>query len=984
LSSAIQTIIEGDGEIRKIFRDTNWAETDLGPIDKWSEVLRLSVGLCLNSRFPLILWWGKELTMLYNDPYIQHLQSKHPAAFCRRGKDVWSEIWQVIGPMLEGVLTTGKPTWNDDLLLFLERNGFPEETYHTFSYSAITDQDGKIVGIFTPVAETTQRVIDERRMNTLAELARARSKTEEELLPKINAVLQTNTMDLPLCAFFSFEPGSATGKVLAASASNGMVAELNKKRLSNELRQSLASGETRTIDNLAAIISSLPVSVRGLPPEKALVVPVVAPQSSEQFVLFAALSPHQPLNNASIAFVESVSREIATALKEVRAYEQERRKAEALQELDLAKTVFFNNVSHEFRTPLTLMLGPVERLLSRVIDTDDRSELESLHRNALRLLKLVNTLLDFSRIEAGRYEAHFEPTNLSTFTADLASLFRSAIEEAKLTFDVDCQASTEEAYIDKEMWEKIVLNLLSNAFKFTSQGKISISVSQTDKTFNLKVTDTGIGIATEDQPNLFKRFHRLKAEGARTYEGTGIGLAMVHELVRLHGGSISVKSETNVGTEFLVQIPRGYKHLPAAQVFHQESQHKTNYAATFVQEASSWLHRTSSQITTTDGSRKTTQTILVADDNADMRDYLQRLLSPIWSVALVSNGRQALAALETDPPDLLITDIMMPELDGLALLQEVRSSTRLCSIPVLLLSARAGEEDRARGLEAGADEYLVKPFSARELYARVARLLEQRLFSHTLETAIAERTKELTAALEAKSRFLSTLSHEVRTPMAGVIGVVELIQVNSKQDENIHELAKVAFDSCKRLLQILNDMLDASKLQAGALQLESRRFAVRPVIGDLVQLTIPETHRKGLEIISNVDADVPDTVCGDELRVRQVLQNLVFNAVKFTHQGKVSIHVLVERHKEKSTTLKFVVTDSGIGISAENQERIFEPFHQAEASTTRVYGGTGLGLSIARTLIELMGGQISLRSEPGKGSTFSVSIPFEDDLCDGN
>ena len=484
----------------------------------------------------------------------------------------------------------------------------------------------------------------------------------------------------------------------------------------------------------------------------------------------------------------------------------------------------------------------------------------------------------------------------------------------------------------------------------------------------------------------FKRFHRFKAEGARTYEGSGIGLAMVSELVRLHGGKVSVQSEVGVGTTFVVSIPRGHTHLPVDQVVHEgHDKLEAKHAAAFLLETSGWRTgspkaSTSSDDNTAHGVGEQQQRVIIADDNADMRDYLYRLLSPFWSIEAVSNGRQALSSLEREPAALVITDVMMPEMDGFELVRAIRSSEKLSTTPVLLLSARAGDEARAEGIEQGANDYLVKPFSTRELCARVTSLLQQKMVSQALETAVQQRTLELEAALQAKSRFLATVSHEVRTPMAGVIGLIELIS-QSSSDQEIRELADSAFASSKRLLQILNDLLDASKLQAGKVSLEHRNFAIRPAIGDAVQLVKTESNKKKLLVSSSVAPDVPDLVCGDELRVRQILLNLIFNAVKFTEHGEVHIEVSVRTMTPAVTELRFTVRDTGIGISEEQQKKLFSPFEQLQASTSRVFGGTGLGLSICQTLTELMNGEIGVESEPGKGSTFWVNIPFRADAC---
>jgi signal transduction histidine kinase len=970
-------------DMRELVNKFDWSRTPLGAKEDWPEVLRLSVELCLNSRFPLILWWGSELTMIYNDSYIGHLQSKHPGALGTSGKVVWSEIWDVIGPMLDGVLSTGEATYSDDLLLFLERNGYAEETYHTFSYSAIKDAQNTIVGILTPVAETTERVIAERRQSTLRELGRARSDSEQKLLAQVNAVLKSNQIDLPACAFYTLNLENHSSKILATNVERDTPfhQSLSSTAIMDQLWKVASSAKPARLDDLHKLLPALPEEVLKRTPTRAIIHPLTTHTETEWLMFFSAVSTNHKLDDNLQTFFESVGTQIAVALKDARAYEHERRKAEELQELDQAKTAFFNNISHEFRTPLTLMLGPIERLLNLVQDGESHEELQVVQRNSMRLLKMVNSLLDFSRLEAGRYDGQFEKTNLSEFTEDLASSFRSAIESAGLELEITCRTNNS-AYVDHDMWEKIVLNLLSNAFKFTTAGKISVNLYQTDNNFVLAVSDTGIGISSQEQPNLFKRFHRLRSEGARTHEGSGIGLAMVQELVRMHGGTITVESETGHGTTFTVTIPSGRTHLPAEKVHSTErTKIGSRHAASFIQEASGWNDsQSASPIDEENSQSQAIQRIVIADDNADMRNYLTRLLNPLWKVEVVANGEEALSAIKRKPADLLITDIMMPKLSGLELLQKLRSDADLASTPVLLLSARAGEEARASGLEAGADDYLVKPFAARELYARVGRLLQKRSVSLSLESAIKERTKQLTAALEAKSRFLSTVSHEVRTPMAGVIGLVELLLVES-QNEETKFLATSALDSAKRLLLILNNLLDASKLEAGRVILEKRWFAVRPVIEDVVQLGRADATKKHLQLRYMVSDQVPEFVCGDELRLRQILTNLVFNAIKFTVKGEVSASAEFLKKENGQVDLRFEVQDTGIGIAPEQKEELFEPFTQADDSTTRVFGGTGLGLSISKNLVTMMNGEIGVDSTPGKGSIFWVKLPFGEDAC---
>jgi PAS domain S-box-containing protein len=454
--------------------------------------------------------------------------------------------------------------------------------------------------------------------------------------------------------------------------------------------------------------------------------------------LIVGLSPRLQFDEAYQDFLKLIAAQIAAELIDARAYETERKRAEALLEIDRAKTTFFSNISHEFRTPLTLILGPLADTLKETdLPAAVHERIDLAHRNSLRLLRLVNALLDFSRIEAGRAQANFEPTDLAVLTQDLASLFRSTIERAGLSFEVGCEALPQPVYVDREMWEKIIFNLLSNAFKFTLEGSIRIELRARFETAVLRVIDTGVGIPQEELPRLFERFHRVKSTQGRTHEGTGIGLALVQELVKLQGGEIFASSAPGQGTVFTVEIPFSSSHRlpesPRAPVPEQAQPGRT--AEAFIQEASRWLPESpdssGSELILEEPStldRRFAPTfgarIVLADDNADMRAYVSHLLAPIYEVEAVADGAQALEVSRRRRPDLILSDVMMPNLDGFGLIKQLRSDPGLQGIPVILLSARAGEGSRVEGLDGGADDYLVKPFAGRELLARVGALIE--------------------------------------------------------------------------------------------------------------------------------------------------------------------------------------------------------------------------------------------------------------------
>jgi PAS domain S-box-containing protein len=736
----------GGGEMGERIRTFDWASHPLGPVKRWPQALRTSVSTCLDCAFPIVIWWGSELVILYNDEYRPILGSaKHPAALGACGSKVWPEIWDIIGPMLSRVLERGEATRSRDLLLHIERHGYPEEAYFSFSYSPIRD-DGDICGIFCPVIETTEKVIGERRLCTLRDLAAECNGAESESAAFDTAarVLAANPHDVPFALIYSIAPGESTAR-LAASAGIEPDTPASPRSIAIgggdvgiwSISAVARTGRPAVVDDLSRCFEHLPTGAWGTPPRTALVLPMLLPgQDQPRAILVAAVSPMRPLDENYRTFFGLMATQLASALADSQALAEERKRAEALAELDRAKTIFFTNVSHEFRTPLTLILGPLEDALAATAESEGRQRLELSLRNARRLQKLVNTLLDFSRIEAGRLEASYQPTDLAALTTELASVFRSAVEMAGLRLIIDCGALNEPVYVDRDMYEKVVLNLLSNAFKFTLEGEIEVALRDAGAVAELSVRDTGTGIAQEQLPQIFERFHRVEGARARTQEGTGIGLALVRELVKLHGGSVGVRSMVGEGTMFVVTIPKGKAHLPADRIAAPRHLAPTSLEVEhFLEEALRWLPDTvagpgeNGRASVATGQRPAPAgaprpRILWADDNADMRQYVRRLLAPLYDVEAVANGMEALAAVGREPPDLVLADVMMPGLDGFGLLQVIRGDERTRTIPVILLSARAGEEAKVEGLTAGADDYLIKPFTARELLAHVGAHLE--------------------------------------------------------------------------------------------------------------------------------------------------------------------------------------------------------------------------------------------------------------------
>jgi PAS domain S-box-containing protein len=770
--------LAGGGEMGERTRAFDWSKTPVGPLASWPQSLKTLVRTMLDSRYAMWLGWGREFTFFYNDAYARMtLGPKHPWALGKSAREVWSEIWSDIGPRAESVIRTGQATWDEGLLLFLERQGFPEETYHTFSYSPVPDDTGGVGGMLCVVTEDTERTIGERRLRTLRELAARTNdvaKSVEEACQTATGTLIGNPHDLPFVVLYLLSDDGRRARLVGQTGlemnSPACPAEVDLEHSPWPFRQVADSGNAVEVDDIRERFGPLPGGAWPEPTLRAVVLPMAKPgQARPTGFVVAGVSPRLVFNDGYRGFLDLLAGHVATAVANARAYEEERRRAEKLAELDRAKTAFFSNVSHEFRTPLTLMLGPVEDALAGSdgpLPPSQRERLEVVHRNGLRLQRLVNNLLDFSRIEAGRVRAAYEPTNLAAFTADLASNFRSACETAGLRLTVDCPPLAEVVFVDRPMWEKIVLNLLSNAFKFTFEGEIAVSMRQAEHAAELRVRDTGTGIPAEEMPRLFERFHRVENARGRTHEGSGIGLALVQDLVKLHSGSITAESEAGRGTTFVISIPLGTKHLPREQVGSSGSAAQPTTAANpFVEEALRWLPDAEqrpdpgSELPSFQEDRSGPASsphrldadrprVLVADDNADMRRYVLRLLSGPYAVEAVPDGAAALDSVRRQAPDLILSDVMMPRLDGFGLLRALRADPRTSSVPVVLLSARAGEESRVEGMKAGADDYLVKPFSARELLARVGALLQINRLRRESEQAIRQSEERFRVLFE--------------------------------------------------------------------------------------------------------------------------------------------------------------------------------------------------------------------------------------------
>ncbi len=745
----------------------DWAGHPLGDPAGWSAGIRAHVAAALASRFPTVLWLGEELRLVYNDAYIPMLGDKHPAALGSPGAQVWWDIWDVIAPMLRGVVRSGVATWSEDLPFAMVNEGRRRERYFTFTYSPIFGADGLVEGVFCAVTETTERVLGERRLQALSTLAAALLDVQAAgaILAAVIEVCEAHDADLPFAAIY------ATDAVLEPEARpEGPLAGARLHRATSSVAGLLPAVVAPLLDEASlgedgVYLAALPAWIPGLRarfgercPEQALAIPVGPAGGGERTaVLVLGLNSWRPLDDLYRGFCGLLADQVSAALARARAYEIERSRAEALAELDRAKTAFLTNVSHEFRTPLTLMLGPLEDLLGEASadgGNGGAERLEMIGRNGRRLLRLVNSLLDFSRIEAGRASPRLAVTDVGTLTLGVASSFADVCQMAGIGLVTGCQPAW--ALVDPAMWETIVLNLVSNAFKYTFAGSVTVRAGPAPAGgIELSVADTGTGVAAADLPYLFERFYRAASTSGRSTEGSGIGLALTKSLVEMQGGTIAVDSTLGRGTTVTVSLPPSALREPVREVGAGHAEPGAA-ARAYVDEAMQWLGARPDGGAAPAGldhgrpaQARGQALVLVADDNADMRAHLARVLGSRWEVVTASGGRQALEMAGSLRPDLLVTDVMMPGLDGFALTSAIRADPGLAHLPVIMLTARAGVEAAGEGLAVGADDYLVKPFSSADLVNRVAARLEAAGRERALPDGLSARRDQEFAGLGA-------------------------------------------------------------------------------------------------------------------------------------------------------------------------------------------------------------------------------------------
>ncbi len=925
-------LFASEGEMARLMAAKDWTSTPLGPSAEWPQSLRTSVAIMLRSRYPMILTWGEQLVMLYNDAFTPTLGAKHPRALGGLLSDEFAEVWDDVGPMQRSVLAGGPAVWAEDLPLTIERGAGPEQAYFTFSYSHVPDESGP-GGVLAVLGMTTDKVVAARRLSVLNALAVAANQAADpdDAVLLVMQALGDAVEEVRGGALYRPADDDAATPLVRTGACGPPCDEALPEAVAAAdhpvIRawsggQTVAERHTCTDDGEELLHVSLPVRIHGEPGA----------------VLVLSPHPLRPYDDDHERFAGLVADQVGQILAVATDRAREQSRLEALAALDAAKTAFLSNVSHEFRTPLTLLLGPLDDVLTGRTDGIDTVDVQEMHASAHRLLRMVNGLLDVARIEADGLHASPEPTDLAELTRDLLQPFGSAAARAGVALETELDPGLGIVQVDPELWEKIVLNLVANAVKFTREGSVEVRLGRVADSIVLGVADTGVGIPESEVDLVFDRFHRVDNSGARSIEGTGIGLSIVAEAARAMHGTVTASSRLGSGSTFEVTLPLVAVSDLAADRWTPDV--AAGEALARDAAAETFRPAPAGRMTTSEPGAS----ILVAEDNAAMRSRLARILAELGTVTTAPDGRAALDLLRERHVDLVVTDVMMPNLDGLGLLKEIRADALLRSTPVVVLSARAGPEAAAGAIEAGADDYVVKPFTTGELLARCRTSLE-----------LAEYRATQAADL-SRSALLAGVSHDMQTPLAVISSTLELLSEGGVTTESAKELAARARIRTSQLTQLVTQFLDWSRLNM------NEPLPIRITNADLRD--VAENVASDYERVLVSGAMRPLPVTCDVQRTEQILHNLVDNAER---SARTSVEIRLDAGDD---VLLARVVDDGPGVSPEVLPRLFEAF-----GPTANQLGNGLGLHVSREAARAQGGDLVLESTGPDGCVFTLAVP---------
>ncbi|MDR1021406.1 MAG: response regulator [Synergistaceae bacterium] len=657
-----------------------------------------------------------------------------------------------------------------------------------------------------------------------------------------------------------------------------------------------------------------------------------------------------------------MAKKINNLIKEMQGYAKTlEEKNIYLNRLNDLKDEFLANTSHELRTPINGIIGIVESMIDGAtgsLTKEQKYNLTIVSSSGKRLSNLINDILDFTKLKNKEIELKVKPIDLKTIADAVIILLKPLTKGKDLALVNGIDDSLPAISADENRIQQILHNLIGNAIKFTEKGQVRVSAKVTDDMIAVSVEDTGIGISEDKFDRIFESFEQADGSTSREYGGTGLGLSITKKIVELHGGTICVESQSEKGSVFTFTVPLAKD--AAGDIAKAEMPQTTIDAERFEEESPADGH-----VTDADDSRGWHRILIVDDEPVNIQVLSNLLSMQNYTVFKAYSGAEALEMMESHGGfDLVLLDVMMPKMSGYEVCRRLRENHTMFDLPILMLTAKNQTQDIVLGFQSGANDYVQKPFDKDELLARVRTLLE---LKHAMSEAMA--------ANKAKSLFLANMSHEVRTPLNAMVGLTTLL-LKTPMDDRQRDYTEKMHRASTTLQGLIDDILDFTKIEAGDMKLQCISFDIKKLFDDLFVFFQEQNAGPDVALRFQIDPALPSALMGDPVRLQQIFINLVDNACKFTEKGSVTVSVTASELGQDSVTVGFAVEDTGIGMSQEQIEGIFAAFNQADNSSTRKYGGTGIGLSITRQMVELMGGEISVESEEGKGTKFSFSCKF--------
>eukprot|EP01117_Protostelium_nocturnum_P014437 TRINITY_DN548_c0_g3_i1.p1 TRINITY_DN548_c0_g3~~TRINITY_DN548_c0_g3_i1.p1 ORF type:complete len:1234 (-),score=445.15 TRINITY_DN548_c0_g3_i1:1945-5646(-) len=1043
---------------------TDWSKTPLGPIDSWPEGFQTGTVLCFTSAFPMSLFLGKELIQIYNKGYHDMFPSKHSKIWGIPLRLGWPEVWGELDQLIQGVCNKGEGFYMIDKLFLLEDSDILGEGYYNFSYSPLV-QGPHILGIVNTVAKS-DHVIRERRMELLRNISMKTGsiRGEKEIGGVLTEIFNSNQFDIPFYSLYlkkgedSFQLSSSThlnsfpfpslisknssfSSTFTSSSSNSPE-RTKEKRM--EFEKTLSESVLKASEEMNIVqmnLKSFNFPACGswnLPVDLSCVIPLLSSgtENSVVGVLVTGINQHLHFTQEYQDFMKVLGNHISSFVHTFKLREENQKRVKDLSRLDRARTVFFTNISHEFKTPITLTLGPLEDLLNREhseLNPEQYRRVEVTYRNSLRLLKLVNHLLDFNELEGGKLVPKFEQLDISTLTSENCSLFGPACEKGKLSLSVKCNQIDEKIYIDRDMWEKIVFNLLSNSFKFTHEGgKIDVELFEDEQYVYLKVSDSGIGIPAKDIPFLGQRFFRANEGAQGRYAGTGIGLSLVSELVKLHGGSVQIQSELGKGTCVTIHVKKGKNHIQDSLIAssnnnkledtlailaggqsssagsspvpyspdnrsvrrnssdHNRSSGLSRWLPSFsktgsgANSPSSYSSRSPTSMNSRSPSNSSSDgqqpfvipKILCLFHDLDLKEHFFNVLSNDYDMDVTTELSEALKNVANDIPDLILVDVSTKPEDGFSLVESMKKDELFVNVPIIFINARSGDY-QIESLDRGVDDCLVMPFTEMELRARIASHIRNAQRQIQIKKQEQELRQVAEFATIAKDNFLATLAHEMRTPLAPALMLVEEMISENTVPQNTLKKIKLIHQTIQSEVFVIDNLLDMVKISKGKLALSLSTVDIHDCLKITGEKIESELSNTTLKIVWSLDAK-KSLVSGDESRLNQIFWNVLKNAIKFGRDGK-TIEVISRNSTESPSVIEVDIVDHGIGVHRKQLKNIFDPLEMHEKDPYKTTG-LGVGLHITQQVVIAHGGSIIAQSKGlGKGSLFRISLPILQD-----